>query len=154
MKTKRHFNITPITFKLKCLMDIEAGITIPPKGFFIRNAASMRLCYSISNKIQYIHLTTQEQAANFLRKHGIIDSYAIINDEVKMYGKTLITITGEKGQPIQMERLLPICWEDIHLNAAQVQSFAAIHEYEKAGRTIGRIKGKIINMATNYLKTA
>jgi hypothetical protein len=149
MKNKS-FDIIPINFRLKCLMDIEAAIQIPDKGFFVRNENSIRLSYSVDKQIKYINLPTHEAAADFLTKRGIIHGYAIIKDEVKMYCKTLITIEGPKGQPVQMERLLPVKWEEIHLNAAQVQSFAALHELEMKSRTMGLV----VNMITDYLKTA
>lgn len=150
MKTKRIINIPSVAYRLKCITDIESKISIPQKGFFVRNATSMRLCYSVGKQIHYIHLTTPEQAAKFLRTHGIIDSYAIAGNEIKMYGKALITIVGDKGQPVQYERMIPIEWNDINLNAAQVHTFAAFHEFEKAGKTMG----KVVNMLTDFLKTA
>jgi hypothetical protein len=149
MKNKS-FDIIPINFRLKCLMDIEAAIQVPDKGFFVRNANSIRLCYSVDKNIKYINLPTRETAADFLTRHGIIHSYAILKDEVKLYGKTIITIAGPKGVPVQMERLLPVMWEEIQLNAAQVQSFAALHELEMKSKTMGLV----VNMITNYLKTA
>lgn len=154
MKSKSSVKIISVGFKLKCLTDIEAAISLPAKGFFVRNATSMRLCYNVSSKIKYIHLTTPEMAAKFLRKHGIIDSYAMVDGQVKMYSKSLITIAGHKGQPVQMERLVPVAWNDIHLNAPQVQTFCAVHEFELAGKTMGAVKGKVVSMINNYLKTA
>lgn len=150
MKSKSYFNITPITFKLKCLSDIEGAITLPAKNFFVRNQTSMRICYSIDKKIKYIHLPSPEHVAQFLRKLGFIDSYVITGAEVHMYSKILITIPGQKGQPVQQERLVPIKWEDINLNKSQVSHYCAIHEFESKGKQMGIV----VNMVKDSLKIA
>ena len=137
-------------WKIRSLIEIESTINIPPKGFFVKNESSIRLCYNSSNQIKYIYLPTVLDAAKFLNKYGFIDSYAHVNEELKMYRKTLITIIGDNDQPVQLEKMIPYTWNDISLNEAQVQTVAAIIEFEKAGKTMG----KIVSMATSFLKIA
>lgn len=136
MKSKSLINILPFNFKLKCIMDIEANISIPRKGFTISDKG-IRLCYCINNQFKYIYIAKGEEAAQFLHRFGIIDSYAIVKDEVKMYQKSLITITGAKGEPIQQVRFIYLPWDDINISDAAIQGIAAIHEYEAKGKVMG-----------------
>lgn len=132
--------------RLSLIDRIEEAITIPQTGYFVRNENSIRLCYSIEKQIKYINLPTPEAVAKFLKKHGVINSYAIRNNQVVMYTKTSTCISGRCGVIVWQERLVPYRWEDINLNPLQVQTFAAVHEYERAGKMMGLI--------TNFLEVA
>lgn len=145
MKSKSLINILPLNFRLKCIMDIEANISVPKKGFFTKTAQGCRICYSINNQLKYIYIHAGEETAGFLHKFGIIDSYALVNNQVKMYAKTLITITGPKGEPVQMTRFVPVTLDEINLTESQVVTIAAIHEYEQKGK----VMGIVVNMLCN-----
>lgn len=118
------------SFKVQCRRYIERFLDVPATGFFVRNETSIRLCYLKEGQFEYINLATVLEAAIFFRKHGIIDFYSCKGDEVKMFEKKLITVVGDKGQPVQHERLVQVRWQDIELNASQVQTLAAAHEME------------------------
>jgi hypothetical protein len=126
-------------------MDIEAGITLPKKGYFIKTTAGFRLCYCINKQFKYIYLHAGEETAAFFHKYGIIDSYAILNNQVKMYIKTFITTAGTKGEPVQMTRFVPVMPDDISITEGQAISIAAMHEYEMKGK----VMGIVINMINN-----
>lgn len=119
---------TIASLKLRCRIDIESTIDTPPTGFFVKNHDSARICYRIGDEFKYINLATPIELAELLKKQGIIHFYSCKGDEVKMFERVLITITGSKGQPIQQPRLVQVKWEDINLSAAQVQTIAAVHE--------------------------
>ncbi len=137
-------------FHIKCLIEIEAAIQTPDRGFFIKNDDSIRLAYIIDDKLKYIYLTTPEEVAASLKAHNMIDGYIITPAGVKMYTKVLFTVTGPKGEPVQYQRMVEVKWEDIKLNSTQVQSFAAAHEFNLAGK----IMGKVVEITKNYLKAA
>ncbi len=137
-------------FKLRCIVEIEGGITTPLSGFFIRNAESIRLAYETGGHLKYINLATPLEVAKFLKKHGIIHTYSVRENLVSMYEKVLFTVTGKKGEPVQYERMVPVKWEDINLNAGQVQTLAAHYEFDLADG----IMGKVISIGKNYRKAA
>lgn len=126
--------------KLSLIQKIEEEITTPKTGFFVKNHSSIRLCYAIEKALKYINLPSPEAAAKFLKKHGVIHSWAIVNNELKMFTKGQTVIAGKKGELIWQERLVPFKWEDIQFNASQVQNFCAVHEYELAGGKMGIFK--------------
>jgi hypothetical protein len=120
-------------FKLRCRMDIEQTIEVPLTGFFIKNESSARICYKIDDTLKYLYYPTPIDVAQLLKKRGMIHIYSIKGDAIKMFESVLITITGDKGQPIQQQRLVELKWNDIELNPAQVQTIAAEYELEKNG---------------------
>jgi hypothetical protein len=111
-------------FLLQCRIDIEATIDVPPTGFFVQHEMGARLCYKIAGKNRWIRLSTPEKFFAFLLKHGLIDKVI----DGKMFRKSLLTTSGVNGEPVFHEKLFEVKKEDIILNAAQVQSFAAIRE--------------------------
>lgn len=119
------------SFKWKVRLDIESTIDIPPTSYFVKNQSSARICYKIGEELKYINIATPLELAQLLRKNSIIHFYSLKGDVVKMFEKVLITIVGDKGQPIQQERLVQVKWKDVELNPAQVQSIAAAHELER-----------------------
>lgn len=119
------------SFKWKVRLDIESTIDTPPTSFFVKNQSSARICYRIGKELKYINLATPLELAQLLSKNGIIQFYAIKGDVVKMFEKVLITIVGDKGQPIQQERLVQVKWKDVELSPAQVQTIAAGYELER-----------------------
>lgn len=133
--------------KLSLIDRIEEAITIPRTGYFVKNETSIRLCYSIEKAIKYINLPSPEAVAKFLKKHGVINSYAIKNDQVIMYTKSTTCISGKGGVIVWQERLVPYRWEDIDLNPLQVQTFAAVHEFELANNTMGKIFKNFLQVA-------
>jgi hypothetical protein len=66
----------------------------------------------------------------------MIETYAVTGTEVHMYEKALVTVAGHRGAPVQQVRLLPVKWESVKLNAAQVQGIAAKHEWNESGKVI------------------
>jgi hypothetical protein len=111
-------------FLLKCRIDIEATIDVPPTGFFVHHPMGARICYKIAGKNRWIRLSTPEKFFSFLLKHRIIDKV----EDGKMWRKSLLTTTGANGAPVFHERFFEVKKEDIVLSAAQVQSFAAVRE--------------------------
>ena len=120
-------------FKLRCRMDIEQTIEVPLSGFFVKNESSARICYKIDDTLKYLYYPTPIDVAQLLKKRGLIHIYSIKDDAIKMFEKVLITITGDKGQPVQQERLVELKWSEIELNPRQVQTIAAEYELEKNG---------------------
>src|SRR4051812_25341126 len=96
----------PISFKINCLQQIEERLTLPKSNYFVRNESSIRLCYYKRQRIKYINLPTHEEVAVFLKRHGVIRFYSLNEGKVTMYQAILHTITGERGQPIQYERMV------------------------------------------------
>ena len=130
-------------FRLKCRIDIEATIDVPPTSFFVVRETAARICYKINGKNRYIHLNSPEKFAAFLKKHGVIDRY---DDDGKMYRKSLLTSIGTKGEPVQHTKEFEVKREDILLNRGIIQTMAAERE-------LGR--NKIVKMFVNEMfKTA
>ncbi len=125
--------------KLSLIHMIEAGITLLERNFFVKNETSIRICYSVEKKIKYLYLPSVEEVAKFFAKHGLIKSYAIIDGVVKMYTTTLITISGNRGEPVQWEKPVHMRWEDIVMNASQVQWLCAYHEFELQNKVMGKV---------------
>jgi len=135
--------------KIDCLRKIEEGITIPNKNYFVKNDTSIRLCYFMGKTIKYINLPTPEDVAGFLKKHGVIKFYAVKEDALNMYTTTLITIAGDKGQPVQQERPVVLKWCDIDISAAHVLHYAACEEFEISGGVMGFVKRRVFS-TTGY----
>jgi hypothetical protein len=112
-----------------CRLDIEATIDVPPSGFFILHPQGARLCYEKNGRLKYIHLLTPVSLAVVLKKHGIIDCYDPKTGA--MFRKSLLTVVGPKGEPVQNEKLFEVKREDIHLNVSQMQTIAAQHEMSR-----------------------
>ena len=127
--------------KLSLIHAIEASILLPAKGFFVKNETSIRMCYSVDKKMKYIYLPTPIDVAKFFLRHGKIHSYTIAADKVTvtMYGQTLLTITGDRGEPVQYERLVSTTWDDLDLGSGEVQWFCAYHEFELQNKLIGNV---------------
>ena len=140
------------TLKFKCLIKIEGSIYLPPANYFVRNENSARINYLLGDKRKCINLTSRIELAEMLLKikPEIIDGYTIENGELKMYKNTLITVLGKKSAPVQHTWPTPVRWEDINLTDVQVQTLAAIHEYELSGQTMGIV----VKMAKDFLKAA
>lgn len=134
--------------KIECISQIEAGLTIPDKNYFVKNETSIRLCYFKGKEIKYINLPSHEDVANFLKKHGVIRFYSIKDENVTMYTTILHTIVGDKGQPVQQERMVQLRWIDIDISPSQVLHYAAEKEFEEAGGTMGMIVRKITGKKT------
>lgn len=134
--------------KIECISQIEAGLTIPDKNYFIKNENSIRLCYFKGRQIKYINLPSPEDVADFLKKHGVIRFYSIKDETVTMYTTILHTIVGDKGQPVQYEKPVPFRWDDIEMTPSQVLHYAAEKEFEEAGGTMGMIVRKITGKKT------
>jgi hypothetical protein len=108
------------SFRIKCRIDIEATIELPPSGFFVKNETSLRLCYRLGLQMKYINLATRHEVAEFLQKMGIIHFYSCLKGQVTMYELILIQIDG-----VQHERLVHYRWSDIELTPGQVITAAA-----------------------------
>lgn len=136
--------------KLSLIDRIESAITIPKTGYFVKSKvpfSSIRLCYSVEQAIRYIILVDVE-IPKFFKKHGLIHSYSFKGDEINMFSKTTTAISGKNGQLVWEERLIPYRWEDIEFNQFQVQTFAAVHEFELANNTIGKVFKNILQEAS------
>ena len=119
-------------FRMRCLLQIEASIHIPLKGFFIRNASSIRMHYVIGQKKYYLILASRVEVAIFLKNHHIIQSYDINSDgSVHMFTHQIGLTTGYNGVPIQYIIKVPFKWEEMSFSAAQVQTFAAKAEWAR-----------------------
>lgn len=129
--------------KIDIIEKLEQAMTLP-KNFFVKNETSIRLCYFIGREIKYIYLPTVEDVACFLKKHGVITFYSYQDDKVKMYNKSLLTLTGAKGEPIQYERMVEFRWSDIDFSAANVLHYAACHEMELGGGIMGMVLNKVL----------
>lgn len=123
------------TLKLKCLHDLEDLIQTHNRGCFTRGKDFLRLSYQVGVVFKYIILT-REEAPDFLKKHGIIDQVAVTTTGIKMYTKALITVADHRGRPVQSARYIPLEWEALTLNASQVHSIAARHEWNELGKVI------------------
>ena len=147
--TLKTFNMYT-SFKLKCLLQIEANIELPVNGWFKKNDSSIRLCYHTGQNIKYIYLSTPAEVADLFKKHHLIHSYALVNGAVKMYTISMHTIIGAKGEPIIQERLVPYTWEDIHLSQSIVQTIAAVHEFEVANGVMGTVMHKLLTVTRAF----
>jgi hypothetical protein len=118
-----------LTFLLKCRIAIEATISTPLKGFFVRNESSMRLAYLKDGSLKYINLATPLDAAKFLKKHRIIDWYCAKSKDdyrVKMYRFNCVLNDDLKWKRWRV----PVEWNELELTAAQVHTIAAKHELD------------------------
>jgi hypothetical protein len=144
----------PTDFKVRCITEIECSIGVPLTGYFIRNEHTMRLCYTVASQFKYISLASRHEAAETLLtlKPQVIDGYRIDNGEVKMYKNTLFLVAGGNGNgaPAQYVRETPVSWQSIELTPVQVQQLAAWHEWELAGRTMG----KLVSISKSYFLMA
>lgn len=138
------------SFKLRCIHEIEATLSTPEAGYSIINPGSVRFCYIKQNRLKYINLPTKTDAVIFFKMVGVIDSYSIENNDVQMFKEVLFTVTGDKGQPIQYSRSIPLRWDDLSFSPCQVITFAAQYEWELTGRTMG----KVISIGKSILKAA
>src|SRR5438874_2304195 len=123
-------------FEWKCKEAIKRNITLPKNNWLVINESSMRLCYiDVSqSKIKYINLP-KEEAAKFLTENGIIYMYCLEGDVIKLFIKTLITITGTHNEPVQEVRTIEIKWNDLdqYIFQSHVIHFATDKEFEEKG---------------------
>ncbi len=138
-------------FEFECIIKIEASINVPLTNFFKLDQESLLIRYTKENEPHCIYLQTQQEAADFLQSVGYIHHWTLQpNGEVAMFTKTIFTVAGPGGQPVQYERLTPKRWQDITLTDSDVQKFVARYEFGKAST----IMGKVGLMTKHFLKAA
>lgn len=122
--------------KRRSIAEFEAAIELPEKAFFVRGESNIRFAYKMHGKLKYINLANRLEVAEFLKNFGIIKSYAVIGERVEMFVKNLITLIGDKGQPVQREMPVKVKWDDLEFSQYEVVRFAAEHEWKK---TVGKL---------------
>lgn len=128
--------------KRKSITDFEGAIDKPR---LVKNDTSIRIIYNIFGKGRSINLSSRLEVAQFLKRHGIICSYAITGEDVLMYIKAFNTTAGHRGVPVMQERLVKITWKDIDFAEFEMIRFAAQHEWEKT-------VGKVIRLGDQVMK--
>ncbi len=114
------------------IAQLEASIDLPPTSYFVKGEQFIRFAYRINRAFNYLVLATQVEVAEFLQNFGYIKTYMLAGSIVKMFQKTIITTVGQKGEPVQSERLVEKQWADIAFTQSEIIHFAAVNEYDKA----------------------
>lgn len=143
-------------FKNKCLLQIEESINVPLHSFFVKNADSIRMHYSIGRSRYYICLASPIEVAIFLKNNDIIHSYEIEEGAVVNMFKHEIGVGSYNNIPIQYLIKIPFTWEDISLTAAQVQTLAAKVEWQRIMQQLNSMSvcDVIIDLAKQLFTTA
>jgi hypothetical protein len=117
--------------KRRSIREFEAIIDLPDTSYFVKNESSIRFCYIMHGRYEYINLATPLEIAQFLKKHGMIKSYAVIGQRVEMYKASLITTVGPKGQPVLHESITKVDVAALSFTRSEVVHFAAVNEWNK-----------------------
>lgn len=146
----------------RCKEDIRKNIRLPHSSWLVVNDGNVRLCYIVldQKKARYITLPTRVEAAKFLAQKGIIDDYVIKGESVKFFIKTMCTVVGSKGEPLQSVRMFEIQWSQLklHITQSDVVRFAVDQEYEEKGKIAGiltdKLIAKVIHLGNNINQAA
>lgn len=146
-------------FKIKCLIEIEGTIEIPPRGWFVINQNTIRLCCTKGSIIEYIHLVTPLQIAVFLLKHCIISHYAVMGEAVTMYQNTIGYAVRKSDWNVTLQnKLVPVTIADLRLSREAVRTIFAREALEKAAQVMGLpldfTVRQIASSVTNFLNAA
>lgn len=114
-------------FTLCALHTIEAQITIPTHGYFVRNEENIRLSYRVGRKLKHVVLPTRLEVAKVLFELEYIDYYDHSTGE--MYTVRHIPYSGHRGRVEWKEMRVHQPWESLELNAAQVLKICTWQEY-------------------------
>lgn len=147
--------MTTTSFRDKCIGDLKTIIKTPASGSYIKNTDNARFCYEMEGRLKYIYLTTPLEFARFAVKHGFIYTYALIEEDVKMYQLHQPTAAGANGELVWLPtELISVEWDRIIFTPSDVLNIAARHEYELACRSMGMIKAKIVHLSNHFLQVA
>lgn len=119
--------------KRKSIAEFEASIELTER-YFVKQESHIRFSYRMHGKNEQFTLATPLEVAQFLKTHGIINTYAVHGESVTMYSKTILTTIGAKGEPVLRESLTPFIWADIDFSPSDVVRFAAHHEWDKTAK--------------------
>lgn len=146
-------------FKIKCLIEIEGTIEIPPRGWFVINQNTIRLCCTKGSIIEYIHLVTPLQIAIFLLKHGIICHYAVVGERVIMYQNIIGYSVRKSDWNVSLKnKLVPVSIQGLNLTREAVRTIFAKEALDKAAGVMGLpidfAINKIASSVTSFLNAA
>jgi hypothetical protein len=140
-----------ISHKKNWMHEIQSNIDIPHTGYYYPTPNGGRFTYYTDGKAKYIHITTQLEQAELLKKHGLI--YHFEKKPFKMFVMNLLPSIGNHGEPAHTERPVEVKWTDFFFTPGQVLRFAASHEFERVSREIG-LTGQVVSMFKNVIKAA
>lgn len=124
-----------------CLPAIKAKITLPKEPVKITEDKIL-FTYYTEGKMRFFEVQRGEEAGELMLENGFIDSYEGTGKFFTMFQKSMITVTGKGGQPVQMVKHTKLDWFKIKFFESDIIHIAARHQYELTSKLMGLIPPK------------